>query len=143
RDHPLLQGTGTKQTPLAKQWADDNALMKAETGAVGRALGMAGILVVGTGVATAEDMQEAAAGPSGAAAASSAGATLPGEAPAPQEAGAAVPAQVEEPKPEEGRTFTDDGELRAYARELTTAFQDEHPEQWQVFKSWWTEDRKL
>lgn len=40
--------------------ADDSAIMKAETGAVGRALGMAGILVIpGTGVATAEDMTEA------------------------------------------------------------------------------------
>ena len=39
---------------------DDFALMKAETGAVGRALGMAGILVIpGTGIATAEDLQEA------------------------------------------------------------------------------------
>jgi hypothetical protein len=38
---------------------DVNALMKAETGAVGRALGMAGMLVIpGTGIATAEDLQE-------------------------------------------------------------------------------------
>lgn len=39
---------------------DDNVLMKAETGAVGRALGMAGMLVIpGSGIATAEDIQEA------------------------------------------------------------------------------------
>jgi hypothetical protein len=37
-------------------------VMKAETGAIGRALGMAGILVIpGSGVATAEDVQEAQA----------------------------------------------------------------------------------
>jgi hypothetical protein len=41
---------------------DPNAFMKAETGAVGRALGMAGMLVIpGSGVATAEDMQESGA----------------------------------------------------------------------------------
>jgi hypothetical protein len=41
-------------------------MMKAETGAVGRALGMAGMLVIpGSGIATAEDMQEAMAGAQG------------------------------------------------------------------------------
>lgn len=55
---PILQGIGTKQTLMAKAYPDDNAIMKAETGAIGRALGVAGILVVGTGIATAEDMQE-------------------------------------------------------------------------------------
>lgn len=51
---------GTKAVPLLTRWGpDDNAIMKAETGAVGRALGMAGMLVLpGSGVATAEDMQE-------------------------------------------------------------------------------------
>lgn len=45
---------------------DPFAPMKAETGAVGRALGMAGMLVIpGSGIATAEDMHEAAAGPGG------------------------------------------------------------------------------
>lgn len=40
---------------------DPFSLMKAETGAVGRALGMAGMLVIpGTGIASAEDLQEAA-----------------------------------------------------------------------------------
>jgi hypothetical protein len=52
---------GTKKVATATKWeVDQNALMKAETGAVGRALGMGGILVVpGSGVATAEDMQDA------------------------------------------------------------------------------------
>jgi hypothetical protein len=58
---PVLQGIGTKQTTQAKNYPDDNALMKAETGAIGRALGVAGILVVGTGIATAEDIQESIA----------------------------------------------------------------------------------
>lgn len=51
----------TKQVPLVDRWGkpDDNAMMKAETGAIGRALGMAGVFVIpGAGVATAEDMQE-------------------------------------------------------------------------------------
>lgn len=53
----------TKMIPTLGRWgADDFSLMKAETGAVGRALGMAGMLVIpGTGIATAEDMQEASA----------------------------------------------------------------------------------
>lgn len=56
---PVLQGEGSKQVPVQKRFPDDSAVMKAETGAIGRALGVAGILVVGTGVASAEDIQEA------------------------------------------------------------------------------------
>jgi len=53
------EGVATKQVVQATQsGVDVNMLAKAETGAVGRALGMAGILVIGTGIATAEDMQE-------------------------------------------------------------------------------------
>lgn len=52
----------TKMIPLISNGADPMSLMKAETGAVGRALGFAGMLIVpGTGVATAEDMREAQA----------------------------------------------------------------------------------
>ncbi len=51
---------------LGKYGEDPFSLMKAETGAVGRALGMAGMLVIpGSGIATAEDMQEAQAGAGG------------------------------------------------------------------------------
>lgn len=52
----------TKQVPMLGRWGpDDSAIMKAQTGAIGRALGMAGMLIVpGTGVATAEDMRELA-----------------------------------------------------------------------------------
>jgi hypothetical protein len=52
----------TKMVPLLTKagYSDSNAIMKAETGAVGRALGFAGMLVApGSGVATAEDMEEA------------------------------------------------------------------------------------
>lgn len=54
-----------KQVALVNRYGDSDpyALMKAETGAVGRALGMAGMLALpGSGVATAEDMQEALSG---------------------------------------------------------------------------------
>lgn len=52
----------TKMIPLLSGNADPMSLMKAETGAVGRALGFAGMLIVpGAGVATAEDMREAQA----------------------------------------------------------------------------------
>jgi hypothetical protein len=60
----IMRGTpATKQIPtIGKRGADENALMKAETGAIGRALGLAGMLVVpGSGVASAEDIQEMAA----------------------------------------------------------------------------------
>lgn len=57
---PRRTGRGTKQIPLLGRYgADANSIMKAETGALGRALGFAGIFVIpGSGVATAEDMQE-------------------------------------------------------------------------------------
>lgn len=58
---PIRSGRGTKQVPMKKKYADDSALMKAETGAKGRALGAAGIFVVpGAGIATAEDMLDLA-----------------------------------------------------------------------------------
>jgi hypothetical protein len=52
---PVLQGVGTKQGSAG---SDPNALMRLQTSAIGRALGAAGILVIGTGVATADDMSE-------------------------------------------------------------------------------------
>lgn len=59
-DTIMAPATGTKMVSLLSRFGvDENAIMKAETGAVGRALGMAGMLVLpGSGVATAEDMQE-------------------------------------------------------------------------------------
>lgn len=62
---PVFEGPpGSKVVPVLKSngWADPNALMRAESGALGRALGMAGMLVIpGAGVATAEDVQESIA----------------------------------------------------------------------------------
>lgn len=56
----MAPAQGTKMVTCLTKWGvDEHAIMKAETGAVGRALGMAGMLVLpGSGVATAEDMQE-------------------------------------------------------------------------------------
>lgn len=48
-------------TKVVEFKADVNTALRCETGAIGRALGMAGMLVIpGSGVATAEDMQELA-----------------------------------------------------------------------------------
>jgi hypothetical protein len=59
----IIQGApAVKAVPLLTRYgsSDPNAVMKAETGAVGRALGFSGMLVApGSGVATAEDMEEA------------------------------------------------------------------------------------
>lgn len=71
---PWLRGTPVALYPpatkmiatLGKHGEDPFSMMKAETGAIGRALGMAGMLVIpGSGIATAEDMHEAQAGASG------------------------------------------------------------------------------
>jgi hypothetical protein len=58
---------GTKMVATLGRYGEDPfSLMKAETGAAGRALGFAGMLVIpGSGIATAEDMQEALAGAQG------------------------------------------------------------------------------
>lgn len=77
---------GSKIVPVltSNGYADENAVMKAQTGAVGRALGMMGMLVIpGSGVATYEDVMDAVYGgtfeqPAG----GSAGASLPADAPA-------------------------------------------------------------
>lgn len=146
---PLLQGVGTKQTPLSRAWADDNALMKAETGAIGRALGVAGILVVGTGVATAEDMQEAAAGPVAAAGASAPPAELPPVVNREGQPAAVVPkadeAQADTPAPAaQGAVapVTPQGEdemRRTMALGLQGELEKEFPEAWEAYKAWWAE----
>jgi hypothetical protein len=56
-----LEESATKTVPTlnSRDKVDINAVMKVETGATGRALGLAGVLVIpGTGIATAEDLQE-------------------------------------------------------------------------------------
>lgn len=60
-DHNIMEpAAGSKMVAMLNRFGvDDNALMKAESGAVGRALAMAGMLVIpGSGVASAEDMNE-------------------------------------------------------------------------------------
>jgi hypothetical protein len=65
---------------LGRYGADENALMKAQTGAMGRALGFAGMLVLpGTGIATAEDVRESIVAESSPAAAGPETAQLPTE----------------------------------------------------------------
>lgn len=68
---PVFEGTpGTKIVPVANRWGvDENAPMKAQSGANGRALGNAGMLIIpGSTIATAEDMTEALSGDTGVAA---------------------------------------------------------------------------
>lgn len=132
----ILTGVGSKQVPQSRQYADDNAVMKAETGAIGRALGVAGILVVGTGVATAEDMQEQMAGPAGAGAASSEGAVLPPEAAPQAVSAAAVPAEAPLtalPATEE----EDDDTLRKRALALQKEMEANHSDAWDAYREWW------
>lgn len=114
---PLLQGVGTKQVQTLRyeDRADENALMKAETGAVGRALGMIGMLVLpGSGVATADDMAEAHAS-------EARGVPSVSEAP--------PPVQAEKPA-------QDDDVLRSKANALSKQLQADHPEAWGQVKEW-------
>lgn len=61
---PIREGRATKQIPLLKRgynntmYADDTSLLRAETGAQGRALAACGILVMAGGLSSAEDMLE-------------------------------------------------------------------------------------
>jgi hypothetical protein len=137
----LLSGRGSKQVPTNYRngWGDDAALMKAETGAVGRALGMAGILVVGTGVATAEDVQEAIAGGGGVEDTPAAPqAPIAPEAAAPQALGGSGAEAEVQASPE-----ADDEALRARALELQAEMERDHPEAWATFRRWWAEERKF
>jgi hypothetical protein len=142
---PVMQGVATKQVPMTKAYgqnayADDNCLMKAETGAVGRALGFMGMLVIGTGVATAEDVQDAIS-ERGAATEQPQSATLPpvvnreGEpvAAAPQEAAAPTAPAV----PDQGDPDAADEALRERALELQKEMQDQFPDAWAAFMEWW------
>lgn len=138
---PLLQGVGSKQTVVARTWADDSALMKAETGAIGRALGVAGILVVGTGVATAEDVQEAQA-PGGAAAAGPADtAALPPVVDREgQQIAAQAPQAAAQPPAQEIPAEADDDEARrARATTLQREIERHFPEAWEAYRAWWSE----
>lgn len=100
---------------LGRYGPDDFALMKAETGAVGRALGLAGMLVIpGTGVATAEDLQEAQA--------------LESQPTPPQEPEEAAPPGE---APEESLE-----DLRNQALLVVNALKAEAPERFKDFAAW-------
>jgi hypothetical protein len=139
-DTLILQGVGSKQTTQARNYADDNAVMKAETGAIGRALGVAGILVVGTGVATAEDVQEAQAGPVGAAGATAEGAVLPTA----ETAAAAVDGPSVPEGPGDGAALPETAEesdesLRERALALRAEMEKDYPAAWAAYTAWWNE----
>jgi hypothetical protein len=109
---------GTKSVPLVDRWGrfDANAVMKAQTGGVGRALGYAGMLVIpGTGVATAEDMREAL----------DQGAT-PGSPPA-------APQEPQEPPP---GAPAGDLALRGEAVAIMALLREQHPEALAEFQAW-------
>lgn len=145
---PIMQAVGTKQVAMTRSYgsnrssafADDNCIMKGQTGAVGRALGFLGMLVIGTGVATAEDIQEAFSEQS--APAPAPGADLPpvvnreGQpltaAPAPAQAAEA--AVSPEPTPEQR-----DENLRKHALELQGQMEADFPDAWSDFMGWWRE----
>lgn len=110
-------GSGTKAVPqLGRYGPDDNALMKAETGAIGRALGMAGMLVIpGSGVATAEDMLEL---------------RDRGE---PQEPEVALPADQ---AAQEASGQTAEEQLRARIAEGVAKLQSENPDAYAELEAW-------
>lgn len=125
---PIREGRGTKQVPLiVKGWndsvkVDENAIMKAETGAIGRALGAAGIFTIpGSGIATAEDMLEQALG---------------GEV-APVEEGAGPAAPAEKPAPAAAAGEKDDEkETLASCQRIIADLQENFPAAYEAFGKW-------
>jgi hypothetical protein len=123
---PVRQGRGTKQVAGTP---DPNGIAKAQTGAIGRALGVAGILVVGTGIATAEDMME-----------------LPGYAGAAPEAPTlpatpTVPPQIADGEQPVAQSAAEELErLRAGALALQTELQEAG--RWQAVAAWYQERAK-
>lgn len=108
----------TKMVPALNRYgeADNFALMKAETGAIGRALGLAGMLVIpGSGVASAEDMQEAGQG-------DQVVAPPPETAPAPQQT---------EMSQEQATT-----DLRREVAAGIATLREHHPEEYKEFTDW-------
>lgn len=99
---------------------DPFSMMKAETGAVGRALGMAGMLVIpGSGIATAEDMQEAIAG-----------------------AGSALAPQLPEPAAEQEPLAADVGNAEDVIQEKIAQLQSVNPEGFEELAAW-AKERKI
>jgi hypothetical protein len=113
-----IEGVATKQVAGG---ADINGIMKAETGAIGRALAAAGILVLGTGLASAEDMQDlASAGPAGGV--------------EPLDTGRS-PAVATDPEEERKQLIGRPAELEATMRARA-------PESWTSFAAWWDERKR-
>jgi len=123
---PLVGGQGTKQVGGGP---DPNQIAKAQTGAIGRALGVAGILVIGTGIATSEDMMELPG--YGATSVSPEQAQLP-----------AIPSEIAtgEPPPVDPTAQLD--QLRSRALALQTQLQEQSGDAWTEFVNWWNERRK-
>lgn len=151
---PVLSGRGVKQVPTnyrgQQAWADESVLMKAETGAKGRALGAAGILVVGTGIATAEDVQEAVSGPGGGGTSGEPvqgalppvvdreGAPVQGE---PEGGGGQVQAEQVDDTPESPEQA--DAHLREHAVALRTELERDFPQVWAAYVEWYTGQRNF
>lgn len=121
----LIDGApAVKAVPLLTRYrsSDPNAVMKAETGAVGRALGFAGMLVApGSGVATAEDMEEAQR---------MEGAPPAGGTPGPAELPGAPGLAVQSASPEE---------LRPRAVGLIGELEADFPDRHKAFLEWCSE----
>lgn len=114
----------TKTVPLFNRFGPDvNAAMKAETGAIGRALGFAGMLVIpGAGISTAEDMQELTSGSPPAA-----GGDIAPEAALPEPR---TTEPLEEPTEDQGKV------LRDLVNELAAELQKDHPDVWSDIQAW-------
>lgn len=150
-DQVILRGRGSKQVAQKRQFPDDNAVMKAETGAIGRALGVAGILVVGTGVATAEDMQEELTKNVRGDTSAPAGPSLPDDV-AEQDSiselslGADVPEAAIKVEEMGDKLPETDEELRELATGLRNEMSANYPDLWSAYIEWWTgrfADKKL
>lgn len=119
---PVREGIGSKQVPFLKggrnnSWPDPDAIMKAETGAKGRALGFAGILnIPGAGVATAEDMLE------------SLGATATAAQPSPDATGGPeLPPAAGEPRTEPERREQTRAEMISTLASTIQELHDDYP----------------
>lgn len=126
---PTREGRGTKMVPLLlgrdTKYPDQNAIMKAETGAIGRAIAFAGIFnIPGSGVATAEDMIEAMAGERAAPSDTSEDNGGSG----PEQPPAAAASTTAEPESDEAV------QQRVY--ELARQIRDGYPEAWTAFGTW-------
>jgi hypothetical protein len=116
----MLGAPGTKAVPMLDRYgkADANAVMKAQTGAAGRALGLAGIFVLpGTGVATAEDVLEAQ--------------TQGQTQPVPDASGTGAPA----PEPFEDAGKNDD-KYRQDVVEMIAQLESRNPDGLEEFRAW-------